>query len=221
MTTSTKHPKPISPSRARRDREKADTRRLILEAARELFTKQGYAQTSMRRIADQIGYTATAIYHHFADKDALLNELCAVDFRALGEALRQMDQIPDPIMRIRLMGQNYVTFALSHPQQFRFMFMVERPSPKPECVTIDPAEDGYGFLLNNVREAMSLKMFRPEYTDDEMLAQMLWSGVHGLASIHLISSVKAHPWLDLCDADETAGLMTDVLLRGVLREPRI
>jgi len=61
MSTSTKHAKPISPSRARRDREKTETRALILKAARELFTTEGYAQTSMRRIADQIGYTATAL----------------------------------------------------------------------------------------------------------------------------------------------------------------
>lgn len=219
MPTSTKHAKPISPSRARRDREKTETRALILKAARELFTTEGYAQTSMRRIADQIGYTATAIYHHFADKDALLNELCSVDFRALGEAIRQMDSIPDPITRIRLMGLNYVNFALSHPQQFRFMFLVERPIPGPDCVTIDPAEDGYQFLLHNVRDALALGLFRPEYTDAEMLAQMLWASVHGLAAIHLHSPKQKHPWLDLRDPGETARQMTDVVLRGLLRNP--
>ena len=165
-----------SPSKARRDREKAKTRRLILEAARELFTQQGYAQTSMRRIADQIGYTATAIYHHFRDKDALLNELCLLDFRALGEALQEMGQIPDPLERLRLMGQNYVRFALNHPQQFRFMFLVERPIPGPDQVTIDPAEDGYAFLLKNIKEGFDLGLFRPELDDPEMLAQIVWYG---------------------------------------------
>ena len=207
-----------TPSRLRRDREKADTRARILEAARELFTREGYAQTSMRRIADQIGYTATAIYHHFQDKDSLLNELCAVDFRALGEALRQMDQtIPDPLIRLRLMGQNYVRFALDHPQQFRFMFLVERPIPGPECVTIDPTEDGYLALITNVRAAIESEYFRPEFTDPEMVSQILWAGVHGLAVIHLQSPEKSHPWLDLRDPDETAAALTDVVLRGLLR----
>ncbi|MDP1892214.1 MAG: TetR/AcrR family transcriptional regulator [Gemmatimonadaceae bacterium] len=208
-----------TPSRIRRDREKADTRQRILEAARELFTNEGYAQTSMRRIADQIGYTATAIYHHFQDKDSLLNELCAVDFSALGEALRTMEQIPDPVTRLRLMGQNYVRFALDHPQQFRFMFLVERPIPGPECVTIDPAEDSYQVLIANVREAIAAQRFRPEFTDAEMVAQILWSGVHGLAAIHLHSPEKTHPWLDLRDPDKTAAALTDVVLRGLLREP--
>ncbi|HEY3288478.1 MAG TPA: TetR/AcrR family transcriptional regulator [Gemmatimonadaceae bacterium] len=208
-----------SPSRARREREKAETRRLILEAARGLFTTVGYAHTSMRRIADKIGYTATAIYHHFKDKDALLNELCLYDFRALGEALRSMDQIPDPITRLRLMGQNYVKFALAHPQQFRFMFLVERPIPGPDQVTIEGGEDGYQFLVNNLREGIEQGRFRPEFKDPEMLAQIVWSSVHGLAAIHLMAPGKSHPWMNLRDPDETARQLCEVVLRGLLRDP--
>ncbi len=220
MSTKRAAPKKPSASRVRREREKAETRQRILEAARELFTTEGYAQTSMRKIADKIGYTATAIYHHFADRDALLNELCLMDFRALFEALRRMDQLPDPVSRLRTMGTNYVRFALEHPQQFRFMFLVERPIPGPDVVTIDPAEDGYGFLVSNIREAMDLQLFRPELTDVEMVAQMFWAGVHGLAAIHLTSLHKPHPWMALRDPVETAKLVTDVVLRGVLRDPK-
>jgi AcrR family transcriptional regulator len=209
-----------SPSRSRREREKAETRQRILESARELFSRDGYAQTSMRRIADSIGYTATAIYHHFKDKDALLNELCLLDFRSLSDALRRMDEIPDPITRLRLMGQNYVKFALAHPQQFRFMFMVERPIPGPDQVTIDPSEDGYAFLLTNLQECIDAGLFRPEFTDPEMLAQLVWSAVHGLAAIHLMAPGKSHPWMQLRDPDETARHLTDVVLRGLLREPQ-
>ena len=220
MNTTAKHDNPISPSRARRDREKSETRQLILEAARDLFTTEGYTQTSMRRIADQIGYTATAIYHHFHDKDALLNELCLCDFRALGEALRQMEQIPDPISRLRAMGVNYVRFALQNPQQFRFMFMVERPIPGPDIVTIDPAEDAYAFLLQNVNEVMAAGLFLPELTDPEMIAQLFWAGVHGVAATHLSKPQgTVHPWVDMRSPDETAAMMVDVLCRGVLRNP--
>lgn len=218
MPTSQKPAKPISPSRARRNREKAETRRLILEAARELFTSEGYAQTSMRRIAEQIGYTATAIYHHFADKDALLNELCLLDFRALSEALRHMGQIPNPIDRLRAMGVNYVRFALENPQQFRFLFMVERPMPGPDVVTIDPAEDGYEFLLSNIRQAMAAGAFRPELTDAELIAQTFWAGVHGVAAIHLsMPKGTLHPWIVMKDPAETSALMVDVICRGVLK----
>ncbi|MFN8574441.1 MAG: TetR/AcrR family transcriptional regulator [Gemmatimonadaceae bacterium] len=210
----------VSPSRARRDREKAETRRLILEAARALFTEEGYSQTSMRRIADSIGYTATTIYHHFADKDALLNELCLVDFRALADALRKMGELPDPIERLRAMGVNYVRFALQHRQQFRFMFMVERPIVGPDTIHISPGEDGYAFLVANVTEAMEQGRFLPQYRDPDLLAQIFWSGVHGIATIHLTNPEGCdHPWCPLRPPEETSRAMCDVLLRGLLRTP--
>ncbi|MBL8961651.1 MAG: TetR/AcrR family transcriptional regulator [Gemmatimonadetes bacterium] len=208
-----------SPSRLRRDREKAATRALILEAAREMFTREGYAETSMRRLADTIGYTATTIYHHFKDKDALLNELCLNDFRALGEALRHMEQVPDPVARIRAMGVNYVRFALEHPQQFRFMFMVERPVPGPNDVKIDPAEDGYVFLKTAVTEAISAGLLKEGYQDVESVSQILWGMVHGIATIHLSKGHDEHPWIELRDPMATARLACDTLMQGMLRNP--
>jgi AcrR family transcriptional regulator len=205
-----------SPSRLRRDREKATTRALILEAARELFTREGYAETSMRRLADTIGYTATTIYHHFRDKDALLNELCLNDFRALGVALGHMEQVPDPIDRIRVMGVNYVRFALEHPQQFRFMFMVERPVPGPDEVRIDPAEDGYVFLKTAVTEAITAGRFKREHNDPELVSQMLWAVVHGIATIHLTKGHAEHPWVDLRDPLITARHACDTMMNGLL-----
>ena len=76
-----------TPSLQRRDRERAETRRKILEAARRMFVQQGYEGTTMRAIAAKIGYTPTAIYHHFRDKDALVAELSGLDFRALTQEI--------------------------------------------------------------------------------------------------------------------------------------
>jgi len=64
-----------APSLARRERERAETRGKILDAARRMFVLKGYEGTTMRAIAAKIGYTPTAIYHHFKDKDALVAEL--------------------------------------------------------------------------------------------------------------------------------------------------
>jgi len=47
----------------------------ILDAAAELFTTQGYANTSTRRIADAVGIRQASLYHHFATKDDILDAL--------------------------------------------------------------------------------------------------------------------------------------------------
>lgn len=49
----------------------AETRKAILEAAHALFLSQGYHGTSMRQIAQRASLTIGAIYHHFADKEAI------------------------------------------------------------------------------------------------------------------------------------------------------
>lgn len=48
-----------------------DTRRLLVEAALELFAEQGYFATSLRDIGRAVGIRESAIYHHFAGKEAL------------------------------------------------------------------------------------------------------------------------------------------------------
>src|SRR5215217_9079492 len=102
-------------TRERREREREELRTKILDAARELFAREGYEAVSMRKIADAIEYSPTAIYVHFADKDALLEELCSHDFGALAEAFAQEAQIKDPIERIKALGRRFMQFGLKYP----------------------------------------------------------------------------------------------------------
>ncbi|MCV7202172.1 TetR family transcriptional regulator [Mycolicibacterium peregrinum] len=60
-------------------------REQILDAAAELFTNHGYASTSTRRIADEVGVRQASLYHHFATKDDILDALLA---GTVDEALR-------------------------------------------------------------------------------------------------------------------------------------
>jgi AcrR family transcriptional regulator len=48
---------------------------LILEAALQLFSKQGYRGTSIREIAELAGLSTGNVYHHFPDKDSLFRTL--------------------------------------------------------------------------------------------------------------------------------------------------
>jgi AcrR family transcriptional regulator len=52
--------------------EHADTRERILDVALELFSDQGYEKTSLRQIAERLGFSKAAIFYHFASKEDLL-----------------------------------------------------------------------------------------------------------------------------------------------------
>jgi AcrR family transcriptional regulator len=207
-------------SLARRERQKAETRQAILDAARELFVADGVDATTMRAIAAKIGYTPTAIYHHFRDKDALLEELCLSDFGALGQAMLRIGRIEDPLERLMRMGQAYTDFALDNPSQYRFMFMTVHSHPDVECVGDDrfsPDEDAYGFLLSTVEEGIAKGLFRPELSDGPELAQMFWGAIHGVVSLWFTHADD--PNIVLRDPRETVRSMCQTMVRGAVRNP--
>jgi AcrR family transcriptional regulator len=204
-------------SRERRTRERVETRERILDAARRMFVRHGYEATTMRAIADKIEYTPTAIYHHFRNKDALLTELASSDFRALATAFHKIGRIEDPIERLYRVGDAYVEFALDHPMQYQLMFM----TPKPAAVVAngimhgDPTQDAYAFLRDACATAIASGRFRPDVTDPEELAQMLWSSVHGLLALRIVKKEGPIAWRD---ARKTARRINETMMRGLLRE---
>src|SRR5512145_3294271 len=101
-----------SPMGSKEHREREDTRRRIIDAARTLFVEQGYDATTMRAIADRLEFTPTALYHHFRNKEALMGEMVLLDSRALAQAFLRIGRIEDPIERLERIGAAYVDFAL-------------------------------------------------------------------------------------------------------------
>src|SRR5687768_12391547 len=171
-------------TKERRDREREEIRTKILNAARELFARQGYEAVSMRKIADAIEYSPTAIYVHFKDKAELMRELCVRDFEVMQERNRAVLSIADPVERIRQLGFGYIRFAVAHPNHFRLMFMT-KPTPEMTDMTEaelielgrdDPNRNGYALLVQCCQEAIDQGRLRPELTSAELVAQLLWAG---------------------------------------------
>lgn len=208
----------LSP-RDRREQEKLATRQKILDAARELCAEQGVEATTMRGIADRIGYTATAIYYHFKDKDEVIRELCHSDFLQLGHAMAKAAHINDPIERIRITGLAYVDFGLKNPSQYKFMFMTRHDHDviHPDTIPIDrtnPEESAYAFLQQCVADAINQDRIRPELCDNpNHIANMLWAAVHGVVALHI--SKSNDPWVDWGDPRQLAEKMVDSVVRGI------
>ena len=204
----------------RRARERAELEEKILDAARTLFVHHGYAAVTLRRIAKEIEYTPSVIYSYFKDKDTLIRTLCECDFAAFTEAFAKVLQITDPIRRIHHMGQIYVDFAVKHPNHYKLMFMTPLPvEPTAEELSRkgDPLYDGYAALKKAVEDALAGGYLRSDYQDTELVAQILWAGVHGVASLHIVM-VNA-PWIDWRALETRTQAMTNALLHGLLANP--
>jgi AcrR family transcriptional regulator len=71
----------------RREQHVADTRKALVDAARQLFTEQGYAATGTEEIVAAAGVTRGALYHHFRDKSDLFRAVMEEVAREVAENL--------------------------------------------------------------------------------------------------------------------------------------
>jgi AcrR family transcriptional regulator len=101
------------------------TQERLLNAAAELFSKQGYAGVSMRDIARAVGITQAAIYHHFPNKDALYIATVTHLFEqhTLGIS-KKMSTIDDPAQRLEVLIGAMLEATEKDPR-FRRIYMRE------------------------------------------------------------------------------------------------
>jgi AcrR family transcriptional regulator len=175
--------------RPTRAKYKAVVQSEILEAAREIFVKEGYDGFSMRILADRIGYSAAATYRHFKSKGEIFQRLADESFSALMQASDGVKLIEseDPVNRLKRGMLAYVDFGLQNPDHYRIAFLLHRPdateAPKPT-----PA---YAGLKSRVQACIDAGRFRAENL--ELMAQSLWAAVHGITS--LLIQKPSFPWV--------------------------
>ncbi|HSG93701.1 MAG TPA: TetR/AcrR family transcriptional regulator [Methylotenera sp.] len=208
------------PPRIKSEQDREKLRASILDAARHLFVERGIDAVSMREIAKRINYSATTLYHHFADKEALLQAVCDEDFLKLASGMHQVMQLPDLIERIQALGKGYALFALQHPSHYRLMFMTPRAPCNQEISRIQQGnteQDAYAQLKHVVQEAFAAGLFREEVTDSELIAQTIWAGIHGVCSLQI--ALGQEVWVEWADVEARLQLMQSVMLQGLLRQP--
>jgi AcrR family transcriptional regulator len=199
----------------RREREREEIRRKILDAARDLFAREGYERVTMRAVADAIEYSATTIYNHFEDKDDLVRALCEADFSRLLGALQQQPAPKDPIEWIRQLGRAYARFALGFPNHYRFMFMTPQKMEHPKEPE-SPGTRSFGLLRAAVAQAVESGLFGDD--DADAMAQVLWANIHGAAS--LLITLRPEHWPNGPAAPDLVDRVIESGIRGFLAEPR-
>jgi AcrR family transcriptional regulator len=208
--------------RERRERVKSETRDKILDAARELFISHGYEGVTMRKVAEKIEYSPTAIYVHFADKEDLFHQLCNEDFERLAEVFQSSTMPLDPLERLREIGRLYVEFGVRYPNHYKLMFMTPHPPAELDDqdreIKGNPESDAYAFLKVTVQEAIAAAKIRQEKADAELICQTVWAAVHGVISLQIAKCNDG--WVDWCPMEARVSLMLDVILRGLAKEEK-
>jgi AcrR family transcriptional regulator len=177
----------------------------------------------MRKVAEKIEYSPTAIYVHFDDKDDLFHELVHADFAKLASLFQSGAMPADPVERLREIGHRYIEFGMQFPNHYKLMFMTPHPpaelDERDHEVKGNPESDAYEFLRFTVQQGMAEGAFRPELTGADLVSQTLWAGVHGVISLQIAKCNDG--WVDWRPMQERAETMLDVMLRGLLKEKEL
>lgn len=181
-----------------------DLRQSLQQAAVEIIREGGIEALSMRKLADKVGVSRSAPYHHFADKHELLCAIAEQGFALQGEVVaavaKQFEAEQTIQMQMRSFVKAYVGWAVAHPQYYNLMFGgdIWQSSSVPESFKqlshryfrhyVGRIEQwqGQGLIANNI-EALRF-------------AQVSWSTMHGLARLIIDGIYVDRKALDtMCD----------------------
>ena len=171
-------------SKERIQRLKEDTRTSILEAAYKIVKEEGWQALSMRKIADEIEYTAPIIYEYFSNKEAILEELTKKGYVYLAKEMEEArDKHALPAEQLEAMWMAYWNFAFKKKELYQLMFGVQMSccSKQKSAEAEAPAKlvnDAIRQLIAG-RDLPENEVCRRYYT--------FWSAVHGLVSINLVN----------------------------------
>ena len=171
----------------RKELEKQEMRKLILDTAMKLFLEKGFENITLRHIAEKIEYSPATIYLYFKDKDEIIYTLHREGFEKLYEWQQKILTIKDPLKRLHKHAQMYVSFALENPEYYDLMFIERAPFRTIkglECKDGMNWEIGmrsYDLLRKNIEDCIKAGAFRN--TNIDVAAFSMWSYVHGIVSL--------------------------------------
>ena len=167
-----------------------DLRGELLAAAVALVEREGHEGLSMRKLADEVGVSPGAPYHHFADRRALLTAVALEGYRAMLN-LTAVSEGGGEDARANLFNTfvSFIRFAEEHPHMFTLMYESELVRPKLSPELAGAQEVGFQFLRALVAKVTG------HLTEDERAVRIatIWSAVFGFALQSNRAMIRAYP----------------------------
>ena len=184
MKTATRPPRPPAP----RGYHHGDLRNALLQAGLKLIETRAADDLGLREVAREVGVSATAIYRHFPDKQALKAALAQAGIEQLGQAQRlASQQAGGGRAGFLASGLTYVRFAADHPVLFRLIFQCV-----PATDMLDAAPSSVSTALRGLRDDIAgLMPAGSSAAQRKAGALRAWALVHGLALLLLDQQIPA------------------------------
>ncbi|MBS1491199.1 MAG: TetR/AcrR family transcriptional regulator [Bacteroidetes bacterium] len=172
--------------RERKARDRQEMRDIILKSAYHLFLEKGFADVSIRNVAEAIEYSPATIYLYFKDKNEIIHALHSQGFGLLNKHFQPLYKIADPFERLREMGKAYIRFAIKNAEMYKLLFVRSEPMDHLagcEDKNWEEGDSAFNALSQTIEQCKQKGYFKK--FDTHQFSMMVWSFTHGLCALRL------------------------------------
>jgi AcrR family transcriptional regulator len=169
------------------DPRKQRTMDALLAAAQQMFAERPVEEVTVEEIGQHAGLAVGSIYNNFGSKEGLY---AAVVARALDVDRDYMDRAytPDrnPIQQLLAASEQYLRFALDHPQFFRMLAFPTKPGPYPAAADTaallsQRVDEQNARMVDAIERGIAEGVVRQ--IDPQKTATILWASWNGIISL--------------------------------------
>jgi AcrR family transcriptional regulator len=201
-----------------RDEKKAESRRRILEAARDVFFRDGFMRANLDEIAEKAGVAKGTLYRYFESKADLYVAVLTNNQRLFLELMVAASLRGETaVARIRSIAKFYFDHWLDHPDYFQIFWAIDN-----ESVIGDLPRDAVGEIasfwnecLGVLHEALRFGVERGEFVECDTweIANIIWSIANGLIES---DNTRARRQIRRRPLEPLYVHAVDTVLRGIL-----
>jgi AcrR family transcriptional regulator len=183
----------------------------LLAAAERIFYRLGYEGATIRKIAEEVGVSSTALYMYFQDKSEIMLEICQRALEGMQQAIDDLTaENLEPIVHLRRVMELFLRFGFEHPTAYKLLYGA---TPK------DLAERRYAVLgpLNRrgfertqeaVEAAIAAGSLRADLSSRAVTEAMV-GACHGIISMRI-----ANPYARWSEPEVASRTLLDGLFSG-------
>ena len=201
-----------SPRSERKARGSGHLRRAeLLAAAERIFTLEGYEGATIRKIAEEVGVSSTALYMYFEDKSQIMLEICSGALQGLCDKLGVLAADPLPSdERLERMMQAMLAFGFEQPTAYQMLYcVVPKDVNERRHAAIAPISRGcFARTQATVEEAIAAGLLRADLSP-RPITEALIAACHGAISMRL-----ANPYAPWTEPEVLSRTLLDGLFNG-------
>ena len=155
----------------------------IARVALAILEEEGPEAVSMRRVASAVGITPMAIYHHFPDREALLNTVTDREFAKLLSHMQAHPLNGSLENRVIAVMEGYVDYSFKQPRVFDYVFSHVRSDARKYPQDFRARRSP---TLNPIADMLAGEMEKGLLKQDDVweVAFALWAHIHGYVMLY-------------------------------------